>query len=95
MADLGLRVHVREHKDDGTPEKTWPDIPRPRVSGVFGKKTGNDQLAPVIVGDEHGVAVIDAFKVRVEADGFSPYEGVFEHPSLEGDAELPVSLRRL
>lgn len=93
MSDLGMKVRVREHKDDGSPELTWPPIAGARVRfSDAGTKIDDVTTTPAIT-DAAGLATIEAVRFRVEADGFASYDGVYQHPSL--DAEVPVSLRRL
>lgn len=91
--DLGMKVRVREHKDDGSPESTWPPIAGARVRFVDAGTKVNDFTTRPAITDASGLAIVDAIKFSVEADGFAPYEGVYLHPNL--GAELPVSLRRL
>jgi len=93
MMDLGLRIVVRAHQDDGTAEETWPPIAGARVAlGSGGTKVDDSTTTPAIT-DADGIATIDAVTVRVEADGFHPYVGVYSRPNLQGPP-LPVSLRR-
>ena len=92
MADFGLRVHVRDHLDDGTPEETWPDVPGAKVRVIDGGMKVDDSTCADAVSDDHGVATIDAIKFQVTADNREPYVGVYVRPNLA--AEVPVSLRR-
>lgn len=90
---MGLKIRVREHKDDGSPESSWPPIKGARVSFSGGGKKVNDWTVEPSLTDDGGLAVIDAVKFKVEKEGFGTYEGVYNSPSLDGEA--PVSLRRL
>lgn len=94
--DLTLKVHVREHKDDGSPESTWPNLAGAEVYYQAGAaKQSPTEMAPAVTGPD-GIAEVggDAVKIFVKGpQGFESYEGVYNRPSLDG--ELPVSLRRV
>lgn len=93
MSDLGLRIKVREHKDDGTPESTWPPIEGAVVQIKGGKKIDDGTVVEMTTGTDGGVEIRD-FLVSVKKDGYSPYVGAYVAPSLQAP-ELPVSLQRL
>lgn len=95
---LELNVHVREHKDDGSPESSWPSLEGAKVWYLAGAGR-NDQgkLQPAITG-ANGIAKVGGDDVEVYVEGPSGYEdyrGIYNRPATGSNAELPVSLRRL
>lgn len=97
-ADLTLKVHVREHRDDGTPEPTWPNLKGAHVTYIAGStKSTTGGLIPAETGDD-GIAEVggDAVEIVVQGPpGYESYRGVYNRPTVGSTAELPVSLRRL